>query len=56
VKECKKFNNFFAKTIEFFFRSDRAQSIAYIREFGTDRYAAAMTEKERMSFPKKKKR
>jgi hypothetical protein len=54
-KECAKYNNFLGRIIEFFFGGDRAQSIIFIRENGTDKYAALMAEEKRMSIPKKKK-
>jgi hypothetical protein len=41
-KDCKKFNNFFSKTIGFILRSDRRACITQIREKGLQGHAEEM--------------
>jgi len=53
-QDCRKYNNLIARSIEFFFRSDRKQCIFFLRDNGADRYAGFMAEKEWVNFPKKK--
>lgn len=55
LNECKKFNNFFARAIEFVFRSDRKRSIYRIREVGNIAYAEEMRQLKRMSIKRGQK-
>ncbi len=52
LSECKKFNNVFSKVIGFVFRTDRAASIARIKEAGIAVYAAERAQDGRMAIKK----
>lgn len=51
-ENCNYFNNFIAKLIAFFFRSDRAKGIRYIKEFGYEKFAEEMSKNHKMCFKK----
>jgi len=53
LKDCKKFNNFFAKIFGLIFNSNRAACISRIKEIGYDSYAKEMTEKRVMTIKRK---
>ena len=53
VKECKTHNNFIGKVFAFFFRSDRAACISYIRENGEQAYAEEMARRGQQTMKKK---
>lgn len=52
LKECKKYNNFFAKVIGFVFRTERSKCIDRIKEIGSEVFAKEMSEMKKMSLKK----
>lgn len=52
LKECKKYNNIFAKVIGFVTRTDRSKCIDCIKEMGCEAFAAGMANKKQMSVKK----
>ena len=52
LKDCKKYNNIFAKVIGFVTRTDRSKCIDCIKEVGCEAFAAEMEKKNRMSIRK----
>lgn len=52
---CKKFNNPISKIFALVFKSDRPASIRFIRENGSDAYAAFMTENKLQVIKRKRK-
>ena len=54
VRECGKFNNFFARLFGFFHRSDRPANIVRIREIGVAAYADEMAAKGQMTTRRKR--
>lgn len=52
IKECKKYNNIFARAIGFLTRTDRSKCVDRIREVGMARFAEEMTVAKRMSMKK----
>lgn len=53
VKECKIHNNFVGKIFAFFFNSDRAACIHYIREHGEEAFAEKMAKEKQMTMKRK---
>jgi len=51
-EKCKYFNNFTAKLIALFFKSDRAKGIQYINELGFEKFAEEMSRNHKMCFKK----
>lgn len=52
LKDCKKYNNIFARIIGFVTKSDRSKCIYRIRETGTGAFAREMSELGMMSMKK----
>jgi hypothetical protein len=52
LKDCRKLNNFMAKTFAVIFRSDRNGSLRRIREVGRKEYAREMVNMGKMSYKK----
>ncbi len=50
---CKKFNNFFSKTIGYIFNSDRTACIKRLKEIGPERFASEMALNRRQSIRRK---
>lgn len=53
-RQCKNYNNIFAKFFEVVFKSDRKGAIEYIKEHGAISYISLMEEKDSMVLKKKK--
>lgn len=54
-RQCKNYNNIFAKFFEVVFKSDRKGSIDYIREHGIVPYVTMMEERQSMVLKKERK-
>lgn len=52
IKECKKYNNFFAKVIGFVTRTDRSKCLDRIKIVGCELFAKEMSDKKIMSIKK----
>lgn len=52
LRDCKKYNNFFARLIGFVTRTDRSKCIGCIKEMGVEAFAAEMDVKGLLSFKK----
>lgn len=52
LKDCKKYNNIFARAIGFFTHSDRSKCIGRIKETGIEIFAGEMQAKGKMSIRK----
>lgn len=52
LKDCKKYNNVFARIIGFVTKSDRGKCIYRIREIGIEAFAVEMSESAAMSMKK----
>lgn len=52
LKDCKKYNNVFAKVIGFVTRTERSKCIERIKITGVAAFAGEMKEKKQMSFRK----
>lgn len=52
LKDCKKYNNIFAKVIGFVTRTDRSKCIDCIKEVGCEAFAIEMEKKNQMSIRK----
>lgn len=52
LKDCKKYNNLFAKVIGFVTRTDRSKCIERIKETGCECFALEMNKKDQMSMKK----
>lgn len=52
LKDCKKYNNVFARIIGFVTRTDRSKCISRIRETGTEAFAREMEKLRIMSIKK----
>ncbi len=52
LKECKKYNNMFAKVIGFVSRTNRSKCIDCIKEMGVEKFADEMKRTGKMSIKK----
>lgn len=52
LKECKKYNNIFAKVIGFVTRTDRSKCIGRIKGVGAEVFASEMESRKQMSIKK----
>ena len=52
LKDCKKYNNFFARVIGFLTRTERSKCIDRIKEIGIEAFAQEMGAKGQMSLRK----
>jgi hypothetical protein len=54
-RQCKNYNNIFAKFFEIVFKSDRKGAVEYIKIHGAESYIRLMDEKQSMVLKKTKK-
>jgi len=55
VKDCEKYNNVFARVIEFVTRTDRSLCIEQIKNDGVEFFVDTMTKNGKMSLPRESK-